>query len=72
MIEKLAATKCLVVEAISPRFSKIPDLATPLARSKAALEALAAIEGTTVAVISGKTRSVGFHERLVTPRCRSS
>jgi trehalose-phosphatase len=34
-----------------------PDLAVPLARSKAALEALAGLEDTTVAVISGRRRS---------------
>jgi trehalose 6-phosphate phosphatase len=34
-----------------------PDLSVPLARSKAALEDLASLEGTTVAVISGRRRS---------------
>jgi trehalose-phosphatase len=61
MIEELAATKRLLVASdFDGTLAEIvddPDLATPLARSKAALEALAGSEGTTVAVISGRRRA---------------
>ena len=61
MIEELAATKRLLVasdfDGTLAEIVEDPDLATPLARSKAALEALADSEGTTVAVISGRRRA---------------
>jgi trehalose 6-phosphate phosphatase len=61
MIEALAATpRLLVASDFDGTLSEIvqdPDLATPLERSRAALEALSALEGTTVAVISGRRRS---------------
>lgn len=61
MIEELAATKRLLVasdfDGTLAEIVEDPDLATPLARSKAALEALAGTEGTTVAVISGRRRA---------------
>ena len=69
MMEELAATKRLLVasdfDGTLAEIIEDPALATPLARSKAALEALAAIEGTTVAVISGRRRAV---ERFEDPR----
>ena len=61
MIEELAATKRLLVasdfDGTLAEIVEDPDLATPLARSKAALEALAGSEGTRVAVISGRRRA---------------
>ena len=61
MIEELAVTKRLLVasdfDGTLAEIVEDPDLATPLARSKAALEALAGIEATTVAVISGRRRA---------------
>jgi len=61
MIEELAATKRLLVasdfDGTLAEIVEDPDLATPLARSKAALEALAVMDGTTVAVISGRRRA---------------
>lgn len=61
MIEELAATQRLLVasdfDGTLAEIVEDPDLATPLARSKAALEALAELEGTTVAVISGRRRA---------------
>jgi trehalose 6-phosphate phosphatase len=61
MIEELAATKRLLVasdfDGTLAEIVEDPDLATPLARSKAALEALAGSDGTTVAVISGRRRA---------------
>jgi trehalose-phosphatase len=61
MIEDLAATrKLLLASDFDGTLAEIvddPDLATPLARSKSALEALADSPGTTVAVISGRRRS---------------
>ena len=61
MIEELATTKRLLVasdfDGTLAEIVEDPDLATPLARSKAALEALAGSEGTTVAVISGRRRA---------------
>ncbi len=61
MIEELAATRRLLVASdFDGTLAEIvadPDLAVPLARSKAALEALAGLDGTTVAVISGRRRS---------------
>lgn len=61
MIEDLAATrKLLLASDFDGTLSEIvedPDMATPLARSKAALETLADTPGTTVAVISGRRRS---------------
>jgi trehalose-phosphatase len=61
MIEELAVTNRLLVasdfDGTLAEIVEDPDLATPLARSKAALEALAGIEATTVAVISGRRRA---------------
>lgn len=61
MIEELAATgRLLIASDFDGTLAEIvedPDLATPLARSKAALEALADTQDTTVAVISGRRRS---------------
>jgi trehalose-phosphatase len=61
MIEELAATsKLLLASDFDGTLAEIavdPDIATPLARSKAALETLADSPGTTVAVISGRRRS---------------
>ncbi len=61
MIEELAATRRLLVasdfDGTLAEIVEDPDLAVPLARSKAALEALAGLDGTTVAVISGRRRS---------------
>jgi trehalose-phosphatase len=61
MIEELATTKRLLVasdfDGTLAEIVEDPDLATPLTRSQAALEALADIEDTTVAVISGRRRS---------------
>lgn len=58
MIEELArAGKLLIASDFDGTLAEIvedPDLATPLTRSKAALEALSGLEGTTVAVISGR------------------
>jgi trehalose-phosphatase len=61
MIEELAGTpRLLVASDFDGTLAEIvdePDLATPLARSKSALEALAGLAGTTVAIISGRRRS---------------
>lgn len=61
MIEELAATsKLLLASDFDGTLAEIvedPDIATPLARSKVALETLADSPGTTVAVISGRRRS---------------
>jgi trehalose-phosphatase len=61
MIEELAATKHLLIasdfDGTLAEIGEDPDLATPLARSKAGLEALAGTESTTVAIISGRRRS---------------
>jgi trehalose-phosphatase len=71
MIEELAATKRLLVasdfDGTLAEIVEDPDLATPLARSKAALEALAATDDTTVAVISGRRRA-DLVERFDDPR----
>jgi trehalose-phosphatase len=71
MIEELATTKRLLVasdfDGTLAEIVEDPDLATPLARSKAALEALAAMDGTTVAVISGRRRA-DLVERFDDPR----
>jgi len=71
MIEELAAAKRLLVasdfDGTLAEIVEDPDLATPLARSKAALEALAATDGTTVAVISGRRRA-DLVERFDDPR----
>jgi trehalose 6-phosphate phosphatase len=61
MIEDLAAApRLLVASDFDGTLAEIvddPDLAIPLARSKSALEALAGLTGTTVAIISGWRRS---------------
>jgi trehalose-phosphatase len=61
MIEELAATrKLLIASDFDGTLAEIvedPELATPLTRSKAALDALADSPGTTVAIISGRRRS---------------
>lgn len=61
MIEELAQTgRLLVASDFDGTLAEIvedPDLATPLTRSKAALEALAGLDETIVAVISGRRRS---------------
>lgn len=61
MIEELAATpRLLIASDFDGTLSEIvedPDLATPLTRSRSALEGLAVIEGTTVAIISGRRRA---------------
>jgi trehalose-phosphatase len=61
MIEDLASTRRLLVasdfDGTLAEIVEDPDIATPLARSKAALEALAETSGTTVAIISGRRRS---------------
>jgi trehalose 6-phosphate phosphatase len=61
MIEELAATRRLLVasdfDGTLAEIVEDPDVATPLARSKSALEALAGMPGTTVAIISGRRRS---------------
>jgi trehalose-phosphatase len=61
MIERLAATpRLLIASDFDGTLAEIvedPDLATPLARSKAALEDLAGLEGTAVAIISGRRRA---------------
>jgi trehalose-phosphatase len=61
MIEELAATRRLLLasdfDGTLAEIVEDPDLATPLARSKSALEALADTPGTTVAVISGRRRA---------------
>ncbi len=61
MIDELARTeKLLIASDFDGTVAEIvddPDLATPLTRSKAALEALAGMEGTNVAIISGRRRS---------------
>jgi trehalose-phosphatase len=71
MIEELAAAKRLLVasdfDGTLAEIVEDPDLATPLARSKAALEALAETDGTTVAVISGRRRA-DLVERFDDPR----
>ncbi|HSK07013.1 MAG TPA: trehalose-phosphatase [Acidimicrobiia bacterium] len=61
MIEDLAtAARLLVASDFDGTLAEIvddPDLAIPLARSKSALEDLAGLTGTTVAIISGRRRS---------------
>lgn len=61
MIEELAATPRLLVgsdfDGTLAEIVDDPDLATPLARSLSALEGLADLESTTVAIISGRVRS---------------
>lgn len=61
MIEELSATRRLLIASdFDGTLAEIvddPDLATPLARSKAALESLADLDDTTVAIISGRLRS---------------
>ncbi len=61
MIEELAATpRLLIASDFDGTLAEIvedPDLATPLARSKAVLEDLAGLEGTAVAIISGRRRA---------------
>ena len=61
MIDELAeANHLLIASDFDGTLAEIvedPDLAKPLARSKSALEALAELEDTTVAVISGRRRS---------------
>ncbi|MGH8913163.1 MAG: trehalose-phosphatase [Acidimicrobiia bacterium] len=61
MIDELAAAPGLLIASdFDGTLSEIvedPDLAVPLARSKAALEALARLEGTAVAIISGRRRA---------------
>jgi len=61
MIEQLAfAPRLLIASDFDGTLAEIvedPDLATPLARSKTALEGLAGLQGTTVAIVSGRRRS---------------
>jgi len=71
MMEELAATRRLLIASdFDGTLSEIvedPDLATPMARSLSALEALADLEGTTVAIISGRRRAE-LLERFEHPR----
>jgi trehalose 6-phosphate phosphatase len=61
MIEEIASTpRLLIASDFDGTLAEIvedPGLAVPLARSKAALESLAELEHTTVAVISGRRRA---------------
>ena len=61
MIEDLASANHLLIasdfDGTLAEIVEDPDLAAPLARSKRALESLAELDGTTVAVISGRRRS---------------